>query len=490
MGPTAAIDIHLNCDRCWQPLLPESAISLYQLAGKQSGHFVPSARNGQLVIRAQNIVATSLDSETMSLTVRIGTIGLLLLLCVSVTFADSQDETDSSIYDRPYKVSLFRPENGEDRQRLWSQTKSIFTYTIVAVGLNALLLDDKEDRDLLDQWKTNVSYGAVWDRDKWVYNYVGHIYAGGLYYQIARKSGYRQWDAFIYSSMMSTFYWEYGVEAFAEKPSIQDLVVTPVMGWIYGEWAFNKERQIRSQGGVLAGSRFLGGTALFLLDPVDSMGSWINKLSGRQIVTAGPGSFVYREVAVSNQPDAPRERQLSLNVQYAFGKDGKPARSRPYHEVSDDPVHTGIVGISLGIGHISLDENWNLEPGIMPEWTLGLYFSPALSVRLKYGRASLEEKLSGERVKYENYSLGGQFYFNTNAKTRPYISAGVGEEIFAEDLERKTFLWHLAPGLHQKISNNWSLQADWAIFYSPSKKTYENSVNARVLYRFGRGEDS
>ncbi|WP_422121346.1 DUF3943 domain-containing protein [Photobacterium damselae] len=26
---------------------------------------------------------------------------------------------------------------------------------------------------------------------------------------------------------MSTVYWEYGVEAFAEVPSIQDLVVTP-----------------------------------------------------------------------------------------------------------------------------------------------------------------------------------------------------------------------------------------------------------------------
>ena len=95
---------------------------------------------------------------------------------------------------------------------------------------------EKDDVQLMNKWWDNVQSGPVWDRDDHVINYIGHPYFGGVYYQAARKSGYRQWDAFMYSTLMSTFYWEYGIEAFAEVPSIQDLVVTPTLGWVYGEW--------------------------------------------------------------------------------------------------------------------------------------------------------------------------------------------------------------------------------------------------------------
>ena len=36
-------------------------------------------------------------------------------------------------------------------------------------------------------------------------------------------------------------------EAFAEVPSMQDLVITPVLGWAYGEWAYQKEMEIPKQ---------------------------------------------------------------------------------------------------------------------------------------------------------------------------------------------------------------------------------------------------
>jgi len=103
-----------------------------------------------------------------------------------------------------------------------------------------------------------VKGGPVWDRDTGMLNLVGHPYFGGVYYQVARKSGYRQWDSFLYATIMSTFYWEYGIEAFAEVPSIQDLVITPVLGWAYGEWAFNTEMDIREDGGDVWGSSILG----------------------------------------------------------------------------------------------------------------------------------------------------------------------------------------------------------------------------------------
>ena len=106
-------------------------------------------------------------------------------------------EYDSSIYDSPYKISLFNPQNGEDAQRLWSQSKSVFAYTF-AIGSVSILTrgslgtdddddDDDDDRKLIEKWVDNVKEGPVWDRDHWVYNYVGHPYIGGMDYQMARK---------------------------------------------------------------------------------------------------------------------------------------------------------------------------------------------------------------------------------------------------------------------------------------------------------------
>ncbi|MBL0711953.1 MAG: DUF3943 domain-containing protein, partial [Colwellia sp.] len=166
----------------------------------------------------------------------------------------------TDFYQSPYQLSLFSAENGEDSARLWSQTKSIFVYGFGIIGAIALLPEDISNWDkeegIFNKWSTNVTEGPVWDRDNGPLNLIGHPYFGGVYYQVARKSGYRQWDAFVYSALMSTFYWEYGIESFAEVPSIQDLVITPVLGWAYGEWAFTTEMDIRENNNKIWGSSF------------------------------------------------------------------------------------------------------------------------------------------------------------------------------------------------------------------------------------------
>ncbi len=211
---------------------------------------------------------------------------------------EDQSRPDS-VYDSPYSVALFSAPSGEDADRLWSQTKSVAWYGVGVAGFIALLPEDVSNWDnsserLLEKWWNNVKDGPVWDRDIWYINYIGHPYFGGVYYQVARKSGFRQWDAFVYSFLMSTFYWEYGLEAFAEIPAIQDLVSTPVLGWVYGEWAFNKEREIIQGGGKVWGSSMVGDTALFFLDPVDSIGRGINNLIGRDVIKAGTGYIGFR----------------------------------------------------------------------------------------------------------------------------------------------------------------------------------------------------
>jgi hypothetical protein len=397
---------------------------------------------------------------------------------------------DPAIYDTPYCISLFNPQNGEDGKRVWSQTQSVFFYGLGVFGILLALPEeftgwDKSNTNIARQWAENVKQGAVWDRDAWYVNYIGHPYFGGVYYQIARKSGYRQWDSFIYSVLMSTFYWEYGVEAFAEEPSIQDLVVHPVMGWVYGEWAYQTEIKIRRAGGEVAGSKTLGSMALIALDPIDSLGRGINKLTGTSMFHAGSGYLTYTASPTETKTD----HRLYLNMSVPLGGSNPPEEKKIYPtESRTDPVDTGIIGISVGEGHTFLDDQWGVKNGPYTKTTLGLYFTPRLSSRVSYAKGELVERATGGSITYENYSLDTQCYLNTRQPLRAFVTAGFGEQMWEKDRDQKTFQWNAGLGLHYHLHRKWAIQADWTQFYSPSKKTYDHNVNAGLVYRFGRGE--
>ena len=122
----------------------------------------------------------------------------------------------------------------------------------------------------MENGKKNVTTGPVWDKDNFFLNYISHPYFGATYYVQARTAGYSIFGSFIYSTLVSTFLWEYGVEAFAEIPSIQDIIVTPVFGSIIGEGFYYSINKIKSNNYRLLGSKILGHTSVFLMDPFSS----------------------------------------------------------------------------------------------------------------------------------------------------------------------------------------------------------------------------
>lgn len=222
-------------------------------------------------------------------------LGMPAVALAQSTHAGPDAEQNISDFSLPsYDVTLFDAPNGQDQERLWSQTKLLFGLSVGVIGVISILPSDvsawdSSNESMSSKWWNNVSQGWVWDKDVWYINYIGHPYFGGVYYQVARKSGYNQWNSFVYSALMSTFYWEYGLEAFAEIPSVQDIFVTPIGGWLYGEWAYQQEREIVADGGKALGSESLGSVALFFLDPVDKIGSGINSLFGRRIIHTSTG---------------------------------------------------------------------------------------------------------------------------------------------------------------------------------------------------------
>lgn len=131
--------------------------------------------------------------------------------------------------------------------------------------------DKIREEGLIKQWKENVLAGPIWDQDDWFLNWIMHPYVGAIYYMSARGSGYKWWESFLYSTLMSTFFWEYGVESFAEIPSWQDLVITPVLGSVLGELFFEAKGAIIRNDRRILNSKFLGVASIIIMDPVNEI---------------------------------------------------------------------------------------------------------------------------------------------------------------------------------------------------------------------------
>lgn len=225
------------------------------------------------------------------------------------------------VEDDPYSLSLTEnnlkleePElpkyltvqSEKDWDYLMGQTYTILGLSVATVGMMTLLPEsitkwDEEDRDLSGlggKWKDNVTAGPVWDRDEHFLNYIMHPYFGGVYYTAARHAGYNEFESFLYSATMSTFFWEYGVEAFAEVPSWQDIFITPFFGAVVGEMMFEAEKDLVASGGEVWGSETMGGVTLFFLNPVGHIHGWVSDAWG------GSAEFQYSSTPWFGNQDA------------------------------------------------------------------------------------------------------------------------------------------------------------------------------------------
>lgn len=120
-------------------------------------------------------------------------------------------------------------------------------------------------------WRYNVTHAPVLDGDHLAMNFVAHPISGAGYYQVARSSWLSPAESFGYSAIESNVIWEYGFEALIERPSVQDLIITPALGSLLGELEYRLCKKIEAQDGKVLGSKALGSTALFLLNPFNGI---------------------------------------------------------------------------------------------------------------------------------------------------------------------------------------------------------------------------
>lgn len=85
-----------------------------------------------------------------------------------------------------------------------------------------------------ENMKTAFTKPPVIDRDYWYINYIGHPYQGACTYNAVRSQGAKFWQAGLFA-LGHSMVWEYLIESGNERPSVQDIVVTPVVGSLLGE---------------------------------------------------------------------------------------------------------------------------------------------------------------------------------------------------------------------------------------------------------------
>lgn len=127
-------------------------------------------------------------------------------------------------------------------------------------------------------WNTNIKKEWVWDNDKFGVNFIGHPYAGSLYFNAARSQGYNYFQSFPFA-VGGSLLWEY----FGENtlPSINDMIYTPVNGAFLGEILYRLSSNIlddRTRGA----NRVFREIAAGLIDPVRGLNRLLQGKSFRR----------------------------------------------------------------------------------------------------------------------------------------------------------------------------------------------------------------
>lgn len=166
-----------------------------------------------------------------------------------------------------------------------SDTLHFFSYQAVSVAILYALpesvtgwTDEQRENYSLSQWWENVQ-DPEWDTDDFFLNYVTHPYWGAAYFVRSRERGYGEYDSFWYSAALSASY-EFGAEALFENPSIQDLIVTPVGGWLVGRYFMAVREDILAGTEAVSELPLQQRVVLTLTDPLGAINRTVDRWFG------------------------------------------------------------------------------------------------------------------------------------------------------------------------------------------------------------------
>jgi hypothetical protein len=191
-------------------------------------------------------------------------------------------QTDSESEDKAFSSDICSPDKNGRRSDtyyfLGYQAASIAILYALPEGVTGWTQEQK-DQYSMSKWWYNVRH-PQWDSDDFYINYILHPYWGATYYVRSRERGFDQRSSFWYSAGMSAAY-EFGAEALFEEVSIQDLIVTPVGGWLLGEYFMGVRNRIEARHDSSTKMPFQDRLVLTLTDPLGGMNRVVDGWFGR-----------------------------------------------------------------------------------------------------------------------------------------------------------------------------------------------------------------
>jgi hypothetical protein len=225
-----------------------------------------------------------------------------------------------------------------DWRGLGRDTAFFVGYEALAAGVGYLLPERvtqwtaAQRRISLQHWWEHVR-DPKWDLDRWYFNYLGHPYFGAIVYIRARERQLGAWGGLGYAAVLSGVY-EYGLEALFERPSYQDLLVTPVGGLLLGALLFEPLREhIRRK----AALHWYDHVALALTDPLEVSNRLMARVGGQQTelrvqwyVPALASSAPLHEPTARSltRPQERRRQWPGIGIEFIFFQGEKPSARR------------------------------------------------------------------------------------------------------------------------------------------------------------------
>ena len=157
---------------------------------------------------------------------------------------ERRDEAEPYFLDPQRGKTPFRPESerwfGDERRPPRYLRTALELLGVLAIGTSYYWIvsdPNKQDWDYIDIKDRSLHVEVKFDNNMFRTNFLLHPMAGMVSYWIARSNGLNVYAAFA-SSALSSASFEFLLE-WLEKPSINDLIVTPFGGMAAGEFLFH-----------------------------------------------------------------------------------------------------------------------------------------------------------------------------------------------------------------------------------------------------------
>jgi hypothetical protein len=102
-------------------------------------------------------------------------------------------------------------------------------------------LDELDRLYSLKTWKQTFTSPPVWDHDSISWNYGAHPIMGSFSY-LSYRNRNAHWTEAVAGSALNSILYEYVIAGATQKASLNDLIVTPVLGSILGEGIYQLKK--------------------------------------------------------------------------------------------------------------------------------------------------------------------------------------------------------------------------------------------------------